>query len=205
MHLLSGSLPSFLVALSFAAGLNVYATTLTLGVLARLHWVTLPAGLEPLANTWVMVGGAVLFCCEFFADKIPFVDLVWNLAHTFIRVPIAALLAYRVAGGLSPTAQILAAGLGAVIAGLAHGSKTAVRTLATASPEPLSNIALSASEDVAAVGLTWLATQHPLMAASVASIGLVVAVIFAHWTIRALRRQWTRFRTRVSVGQTIDG
>ncbi len=192
----SGSLVGFLVAMSFAAGLNVYATTTTLGVLAKLHWVALPVGLAPLANSWVLAAGAVLFLCEVFADKIPYVDLVWNLAHTFIRVPIAGLLAYRAAATLSPTAQLAAAALGALIASVAHGSKTAARTLVTASPEPFSNIALSASEDVAAVSLTWLATQHPVLAAVVASLAVVAAIAFGRWLVRGFRRQLSGLRGR---------
>jgi hypothetical protein len=101
---------------------------------------------------------------EFFADKIPGFDLFWNAAHTFIRVPVAALLAYEAASQLSPQLQLLAAAAGAAIAAIAHTSKTAARVLVTPSPEPISNIALSASEDVAAISLTWLATRHPYAA-----------------------------------------
>ena len=202
-YLSSGSLVSFLVAISFAAGLNVYATTTTLGVLAKLHWISLPVGLQPLTNPWVLTAGAVLFTCEVFADKIPYVDLVWNLAHTFIRVPIAGLLAYRAAATLSPSAQLLAAALGALIASVAHGSKTAARTLVTASPEPLSNIALSASEDVAAVGLTWLATQHPVVAAVITGVATVAAVAFARWLVRGFRRQMNGLRTRLRNGAPV--
>lgn len=199
----SGSLVSFLVAMSFAAGLNVYATTTTLGVLARLHWIALPAGLEPLTNAWVLAAGGVLFSCEMFADKIPYVDLIWNFAHTFIRVPLAGLLAYRAAATLSPTAQLMAAALGAVIAGVAHSSKTAARTLVSASPEPVSNIALSTSEDVAAVGLTWLATQHPVLAAVVTGVAIAASVVFGRWLWRGFRRQVARLRERFRL-QTSD-
>ena len=197
MNFSSGSLISFLMAVSFAAGLNVYATMATLGALASFHWIALPHGLELLASPWILAVSGVLFTCEFFADKIPFVDLIWNFAHTFIRIPLAGLLAYRAADGLSPTMQMLAAALGAVVAGVAHSSKTAARTLVTASPEPLSNIALSASEDVAAVGLTWLATKHPVGAAVVAGVALVAAIGFARWSVRAIRRQWARVRIRL--------
>ena len=110
---------------------------------------------------------------EFFADKIPAFDLLWSALHTFIRVPVAALLAYGATRQLRPCQQLLAAFLGGLIALAAHGGKTALRAAVTPSPEPFSNISLSLSEDVLAVGLTWLATRHPYAAASIAIVLLV--------------------------------
>ena len=107
-----------MIAASFAAGLNVYATVLTLGVLARVHWVELPPGLEVLANGWVIAASAAMFSIEFFADKVPAFDLIWNALHTFVRIPLAALLAYRATLQLSPEMQLLATVGGALIA---HG------------------------------------------------------------------------------------
>src|ERR1700682_760670 len=89
------SITALIIASSFAGGLNIYATVLTLGLLARTHVVLLPPGLDPLGHTWVLVTCAVLFAIEFFADKIPGFDLFWNLLHTLVRVPIAALVAYH--------------------------------------------------------------------------------------------------------------
>jgi hypothetical protein len=190
--------PSTIVALviaaSFAAGLNVYATVLTLGLLAHAHWVVLPPGLEGLSNWWIIGVSATLFSAEFVADKIPGLDLVWNGLHTFIRVPIAALLAYRATTQLTPGMQLLATGVGAAIALAAHGSKTAVRALVTPSPEPVSNIALSSSEDVAAVGITWLATQHPWAAASITLVLLLITVLMVRWVVKGLRGLWWKLR-----------
>jgi hypothetical protein len=136
-------LAALLVTTSFAAGLNLYATTATLGLLSRFGVLDLPPTLH-LLNTWpVIVVSLALFAVEFFADKVPAFDLIWNALHTFIRVPIAALLAYRATAQLSPTEQVVAAALGGVIALAAHGGKTAVRAAITPSPEPLSNIGLS--------------------------------------------------------------
>jgi hypothetical protein len=90
------TLAAIIIALSFAAGLNVYATVLSLGVLARLHWIALPDGLHAVADTWIMVASAILFAAELVADKIPTFDLVWNALHTFVRIPVAALMAYAV-------------------------------------------------------------------------------------------------------------
>ena len=162
------SIAALIVAASFAAGLNVYATVATLGILAHFHWVVLPPGLETLANPWIICIAALLFAVEVFADKVPALDLFWNAAHTFIRVPVAALLAYRAASQLSPEMQLLAAAAGAAIAALAHTSKTAARALVTPSPEPVSNIALSSAEDITAISLTWIATQHPYLGRGIA-------------------------------------
>jgi hypothetical protein len=184
------SIASLIVAASFAAGLNVYATVATLGILAHFHWVQLPPGLDSLSNPWIIAIAALLFAVEVFADKIPAFDLFWNAAHTFIRVPVAALLAYRAASQLSPEMQLLAAAGGAAIAALAHTSKTAARALVTPSPEPVSNIALSAGEDVAAISLTWIATQHPYVAGGIACVGIVFLLLSLRWIAVRLKRMW---------------
>jgi Domain of unknown function (DUF4126) len=188
------TIAALVIAASFAAGLNVYATVLTLGLLAHAHWVALPPGLEGLSNWWIISISGILFAVEFVADKIPGLDLVWNAMHTFIRVPVAALLAYRATTQLTPEMQLLATAVGAAIALAAHGSKTAARALVTPSPEPISNIALSGGEDVAAVGITWLATQHPWAAASVVIGLLLVTALMMRWVVKALRGMWARLR-----------
>jgi hypothetical protein len=189
------TIAAIIIAASFAAGLNVYATVLTLGLLAHNHWVVLPAGLEILGNWAVIAVSGTLFAAEFVADKIPGFDMVWNALHTFIRVPVAGLLAYRASSHLSPEMQLLATLGGAAIAMVAHTSKTAVRAVVTPSPEPISNIALSTGEDGIAIGLTWLMTQHPWTAAGIAVAFIVIAVLMTRWMVRALRRTWTRLQT----------
>lgn len=186
------TIAALIVGASFSAGLNVYATLLTLGLLARAHWVILPVGLEMLTSWWVIGVSAFMFAVEFFADKIPAFDMIWNLLHTFIRVPVAALLAFRSSSQLSPEMQILAAVVGAGIAFVAHGSKTAVRAAVTPSPEPVSNIALSTSEDTVAVGVTWLAVRHPIVGASVALAFLLSAVIAVRWLGKSIRSMWLK-------------
>src|SRR5277367_1194515 len=194
MNFTPSTLAGLVVAASFAAGLNIYATVLTLGFLARMHWVELPQGLEVLASWWVIGASAALFSVEFFADKIPGFDLVWNALHTFVRIPLAALLAYRATNQLSPEMQLLATCAGALIALAAHSSKTAARTLVTASPEPISNIALSTGEDAAAVGLTWTATHHPWIAGGIAAGLTLTAILTAHWIWRAISKTWKKLR-----------
>ena len=182
------NITALIVAASFAGGLNIYATVLTLGILARTQWVAMPPGLESLGHTWVLVVCGVMFAMEFVADKIPAFDMVWNTLHTVIRVPIAALVAYHAGSQLTPQMQILATGIGAVIALAAHSSKTALRAAVTPSPEPVSNIALSTTEDAAAIGLTWFATHHPMIAAWIALILLSAAILAARSLLRAIQR-----------------
>jgi hypothetical protein len=182
-----GELVSLLVAVSFAAGLNVYATVATLGLLGHFGLLSLPDQLHLLDNWWIVASSIVLFAIEFFADKVPAFDLVWNALHTFIRVPIAALLAYGATSHLSPEKQLLATALGGIIALAAHGGKTAIRAAVTPSPEPISNIALSFGEDILAVSLTWFATRHPYSAAAIVFLMLAIIIILIRWVIRSLK------------------
>jgi hypothetical protein len=182
------NITALIIAASFAAGLNIYATVLTLGILARTQWVALPAGLESLGHTWVLVVCGIMFAMEFVADKIPVFDVAWNALHTVVRVPIAALVAYHASSQMTPQMQILATAIGAVVALAAHSSKTALRAAVTPSPEPVTNIALSSSEDVAAIGLTWFATHHPLSAALIALILLSAAILAARSLLRAVQK-----------------
>lgn len=182
------NITALVIAASFAAGLNIYATVLTLGILARTQWVALPPGLDSLGHTWILVVCGIMFAMEFVADKIPGFDVVWNALHTVVRVPIAALVAYHASSQLSPQMQILATAIGAVIALAAHSSKTVLRAAVTPSPEPVSNIALSTTEDAVAVGLTWFATHHPMVAAFVALVCLSATILAARALLRAIRR-----------------
>jgi hypothetical protein len=186
------NITALVIAASFAAGLNIYATVLTLGLLARTHWVALPPGLDSLGHTWVLVVCGIMFAIEFVADKIPAFDMIWNGLHTVVRIPIAALVAYHASSQLSPQMQMLATAIGAAVALAAHGSKTALRAAVTPSPEPVSNIALSTSEDVVAVGLTWFATHHPEVAASIALVFLAAAVLAARALLRAIQKPLRR-------------
>lgn len=182
------NIAALIIAASFAGGLNIYATVLTLGVLARTQWVALPPGLDGLGNTWVLVTCALLFAIEFFADKIPGFDMIWNGLQTVVRIPVAGLVAFHASSQLSPQMQFVATGLGAAIAMVAHGSKTAVRAAVTPSPEPVSNIALSTAEDALAIGITWFATHHPIVAASMAVMFLVMAFMAARALLRAIHK-----------------
>lgn len=188
MSFTPANIAALVIAASFAAGLNIYATVLTLGILARTQWVALPPGLDSLGHTWILVVCGIMFALEFVADKIPGFDMIWNGLHTVVRVPIAALVAYHASSQLTPEMQVLATALGAAVALAAHGSKTALRAAVTPSPEPVSNIALSTTEDAVSVGLTWFATHHPVIAAAIAVVLLVGAALAARTLLRAIQR-----------------
>jgi len=181
-------LVGLIVAVSFAAGLNVYATVATLGLLTHAGLLDLPAGLHLIGSWWVIAASGVLFCIELVADKIPAFDLLWNALHTFVRVPVAALIAYGATSQLSPEKQLLATLAGGAIALAAHGGKIAARATVTPSPEPISNFALSAGEDTLAVFLTWFATRHPISAALIVVFLLTIIIFVMRWVVRAMKK-----------------
>jgi hypothetical protein len=187
MKLGGSELVGLIVAVSFAAGLNVYATVATLGLLSRGGFVDLPSGLHLLSSWWVIAASGVLFTIEFFADKIPAFDLFWNALHTFVRIPVAALIAFGATSQLSLGKQLLATLAGGAIALAAHGGKTAARAAITPSPEPFSNVTLSAGEDTLAVFLTWLATRHPVEAALIVAAFLAIIAVLTRWVVRAMK------------------
>lgn len=183
-----------LAGTSFAAGLNVYATVATLGLLSRTGLIALPSALDPLRSWWIIGICLGMFALEFFADKVPAFDLIWNALQTFVRIPIAALIAYVASSHLSPGIQLVSAVLGGAIAFAAHGGKTALRAAVTPSPEPVSNMALSFGEDIGAITLTWLAAQHPYIAAAIVLVLLVVVIFVMRWVVRAIKRLFRRTR-----------
>jgi hypothetical protein len=180
-------LTAILVVVCFSAGLNVYATIAMLGLLARTHSLTLPPSLHLIENPYVFASCAVLFLVEFIGDKIPVFDLFWNALHTFVRLPAAALLTYAATVELPEWERMLATLLGVLIALAAHGGKVAARAAVTLSPEPLSNIALSLSEDAAVIFLTWFATRHAYAAAGIVFAALAIIAITVRAVARALQ------------------
>jgi hypothetical protein len=156
----------------FSSGLNLYATVATLGLLQRFGIVHLPQPMQVVAHPWVIGIAVALYLVEFFADKIPYVDTLWDAVHTFIRPPAAGLLAFAAAGAAPPEWRWGAALLAGGVALTSHGTKASARAAVNTSPEPFSNWALSFGEDLLAVWLSWLASVHP-----VATIVLVVALV----------------------------
>jgi hypothetical protein len=179
-------LTAILVVISFSAGLNVYATVGMLGLLARFHVLALPPALHPLQDWEIIAICAVLFLLEFVGDKIPVFDLLWNAAHTFVRVPVAAFLAYAATSQLPQWEQIAATFAGGLIALAAHGGKTAARAAIVHSPEPFSNFALSTAEDALVVLLLAIVTRHPYIATVIVVLVLCVIAILIRFVLRAL-------------------
>ena len=177
---------------SFAAGINLYATVAILGLASRFDWVALPPQFKVFDNDIVIGAALVMYLVEFFADKIPWVDSVWDAVHTVIRPVGGALIAVATLGQASPTVEGLAALMGGTLAAGSHFSKAGTRAVANASPEPFSNWILSITEDVFVVGLGMLALKFPIVAAVVVVIGVVLIAVFAAWIARAVRRRWAR-------------
>jgi hypothetical protein len=177
---------------SFAAGVNLYATVAILGLASRYGWVELPAQYQAFNNDIVIGAAIVLYAVEFFADKIPYFDSLWDMIHTFIRPVGGALIAVTTLGDASTPVEGLVALLGGTIAASSHLTKTSTRAMANTSPEPLSNWALSLGEDVFVVGLGYLALKHPIAALVVAVVLLAAIAIFAAVIVRTVRRWFFR-------------
>jgi hypothetical protein len=175
---------------SFASGINLYATVAALGLLHRFEIFQLPESLEVLANPWVVGVSIALYLIEFVADKVPYVDNVWDVIHTFIRPAAAAVLAYGAFADLPDSYRIIAALLAGGVALTSHGSKASTRAAVNASPEPLSNWILSLAEDGLAFLLTWLAATHPYFTVGVVTLLLVISTFLIVKLFGFLRRKW---------------
>ena len=176
------------LGLGFISGINLYATVAILGLASRFHWVDLPPQYGVFDNNWIIGGALILYVIEFFADKIPWVDSAWDLVHTIIRPAGGAFIALTSAAQAGPGAQTAAALIGAALASSSHFAKAGTRVAVNASPEPLSNWALSLSEDGFVAALAFLALAHPTIAAVVVVIGLILIALSAVWLLRAMRR-----------------
>ncbi|HVF41688.1 MAG TPA: DUF4126 domain-containing protein [Pyrinomonadaceae bacterium] len=173
---------------AWTSGINLYATVAVLGLLQHYGLARLPGGLHVLDN-WLVIGVALaLYAVEFFADKVPYVDTVWDAVHTFIRVPAGAALAFAATSDVSPAVQVVALLLGGGLALTTHGTKATVRAAANVSPEPVTNWILSVIEDVIAVGAVVLSVLHPLVILFVIAVFLVIFVWLVPKVLRRLRR-----------------
>lgn len=179
---------SVVLGTGFSSGLNLYATVATLGLLQRFGVIHLPDRLQVLSHPVVLGVAIGLYVVEFLADKVPYVDSVWQAVHTFIRPPAAGFLAFSVTAAAPEPWRWGAALLAGSIALTSHGTKASARAAANLSPEPLSNWALSLGEDVLAVWLTWFATAHPRVTLIVVAALLGVSVFLLYHLFRFLRR-----------------
>jgi hypothetical protein len=185
---------------SAAAGINLYATVAILGLASRYGWVTLPPQFKVFDNDVIIIVALVMYVVEFLADKIPWVDSVWDLIHTLIRPVGGALIAVAALGQASPTVEGLVALLGGTVAAGTHLTKAGTRVMVNASPEPFSNWALSLLEDVFAIGLGLLTLKYPLLALGVALVLLALITIFARVLLRAVGRFFSGRRKTAPAG-----
>jgi hypothetical protein len=175
---------------AFASGLNLYATIAVLGLIQRFQLVSLPPQFEPFGHPVVIGVAVALYLVEFVADKIPWVDSVWDMAHTIVRPVGGALVAITALGSPSPGMDVLAGALGATVALTSHLTKAGTRAAANASPEPFSNWILSFLEDLIAIGLVYFATEHPVIALGITLLLLTLILAFGTILVRFVRRRF---------------
>ena len=174
---------------SLAAGVNLYATVAILGLASRYGWVALPDQFKVFDNPWIIGLAGVLYVVEFVADKIPWVDSMWDSVHTLIRPVGGALVAVATIGDVSPGMQAVIALLGGTVAAGSHVTKAGTRVAANASPEPFSNWFLSLAEDAFVIGLSFLTLKFPLIALGVSVVILLMIVVVARKIWKWLRAE----------------
>jgi len=172
---------------SWVSGISLYASVATLGLLSRFAHLELPGELNVLTSWWVIGVAVTLYVVEFVADKIPVVDSVWDVIHTFIRIPAGAVLAATAFGDFDRTVQVIAFLLGGGLALSSHGTKAATRAIVNTSPEPVSNVVVSLTEDVIAIVSILLAVFLPVLLFLVVAAGLVVSALVLPRVIRFFR------------------
>jgi len=187
------------LGVGWASGINLYAAMLTLGLMERLGYATLPPSLELLSDPLVIAAAGLMYMVEFVADKTPGVDTAWDALHTLVRLPAGALLAAAAVGDVAPAAELAAALVGGGLAAGSHSFKAGGRALINTSPEPFSNWTASISEDLAVIGGLWLALNHPwlfliLLVAFIALLIWLLPRIFRG--LRALARRIRGFFRR---------
>ena len=191
-HFDTWQLIALAAALGWASGLRLYAVLFITGALGWLGWVDLPGGLAVLSHPLVLGASGFMCFVEFFADKIPGVDSLWDFIHTFIRIPAGAAIAASVFGDSGSAMMLAAAILGGGLAAGSHLAKAGSRAAINTSPEPLSNWTASFAEDFGVGLLIWLAFAHPLIALVLVALLLVLAAWLVPKLWRALRRLFSR-------------
>jgi hypothetical protein len=177
----------------WASGLNLYLTTLMLGIAGRAGWADIP---DVLTRTDVMIVAGILFGIEFVADKVPFLDSFWDAIHTFIRPIGAAALGAVIAGDSGSIGAAVGGILSGVLALDAHSAKASTRVMVNASPEPVSNAAVSLFEDFSVAGLVVLAVTFPLVTIIVVAVLVVAATALTIWLWKSVRRAWGKVKAR---------
>ncbi|MEO7158827.1 MAG: DUF4126 domain-containing protein [Vicinamibacterales bacterium] len=173
---------------SMAAGVNLYATVFILGLASRYHWVQLPDQFKVFDNPWIIGAAGVLYAIEFIADKVPWVDSLWDSVHTLIRPVGGAVIAVASLGDASPVMTAGIALLGGLVSASSHATKAGTRVAANTTPEPFSNWFLSLAEDAFVIGLSFLTLKFPLVALGVSVVIVLVIVMTARSIWRWLRK-----------------
>jgi hypothetical protein len=182
-------------ALGWASGLRLYAAVFLTGLVGYMGWVPLPAGLHVLQQPLLLYISGGLLAVEFIADKVPWVDSLWDSVHTFIRIPAGAALAYSVFGADQTSWAVIAALMGGTLAATSHTAKTATRAAANTSPEPFSNLMLSLAGDAFVPGMLWLSHEFPVAFFVALALMLVLSVVLIVLLFRFLRGLLRRLRT----------
>lgn len=169
---------------AWASGINLYATIFMLGYMGLTGNIVLPEELQVLSDPMVMGAAGIMYCVEFFADKVPGVDSGWDSLHTFIRIPAGAMLAATAVGDVTPAVELSAALLGGSLAAGSHATKAGSRLLINTSPEPVSNWGASIGEDLLVIGGLWTALNHPVLFL----IALVLFIVLMIWLLPRLWR-----------------
>jgi len=182
----------YTIPLAFASGLNVYATVAVLGLCSHYGLVALPPQFRAFDNPIVITVALAMYLVEFVADKIPWLDSLWDMVHTVVRPIGGAIIAVTTLGDASPTATTLAALLGGSVAMTTHLTKAGTRAAANTSPEPFSNWILSFGEDVLAVSISYGALKHPMLALAIVTAILLVMLAFVSVIVRAIKRRFVR-------------
>jgi hypothetical protein len=173
---------------SLAAGVNLYATVAILGLASHYQWVQLPEQFKVFDNPWIIGAAGVLYVVEFVADKVPWVDSIWDSVHTLIRPVGGALIAVASLGEASPVTTGLIALLGGFVSASSHATKAGTRVAANTTPEPFSNWFLSLAEDAFVIGLSFMTLKFPLLALAVSVVIVVLIVLTARSIWKWLRK-----------------
>lgn len=188
----------FAMGSAWLSGINLYATVLVLGLLERFHLANLPGDMKYLAHTWILIVAGALYSVQFVADKIPAVDSVWDMVHTFIRVPAGAVLAAASFAHFDPKIRLIALLAGGGIALSSHTTKSATRLAANLSPEPFSNWGLSLAGDAITLLGALLVSFHPLVLGTIALTAVIVSFVLVRWLWTSMRKLFAR-RAAISV------
>lgn len=196
---------SLTLGVAWASGINLYAAVAMLGIGGATGYVELPDGLAVVQDPLVIIAAALMYCVEFFADKVPGVDSAWDTLHTFIRIPAGAMLAAGAVGNVDPAIAIAAGLTGGTLTAATHASKAGSRLLINTSPEPFSNFGASVAEDVAVFAGLWAALSHPVLFLAILAVFLILICLLLPKIARGIAAVFRRVGTWLGIRRTAAG